>query len=150
MEQRIKDYEDFIKKKMNSPTDDLIAYHDKMIANFQHERFIHLIIMLFFVGLTFVLTMIVIFAMVLVKMDYWMSFFPMMLATLIMWILSIFYVKHYYFLENHIQGLYDVSKKLYENKAKAAAPNNDFVIDLKSVGQKLKKQVEKVLTKKEK
>ena len=88
--------------------------------------------------------------MVLVKMDYWMSFFPMMLATLIMWILSIFYVKHYYFLENHIQGLYDVSKKLYENKAKAAAPNNDFVIDLKSVGQKLKKQVEKVLTKKEK
>ena len=38
---------------------------------------------------------------------------PIILVALIITILTCFYVKHYYFLENHIQKLYEYTKKLH-------------------------------------
>ena len=59
MEKRIRAYEKYIKqatsKKLNeSERARLARYHFEMLENFQHERMIHLIVMLFFVFITIV------------------------------------------------------------------------------------------------
>ena len=108
MEQRIKSYEAFITDAAKHPTPDLKKYHQEMVTNFQHERLIHLIIMLFFIMLTigFIVTFAWTFAIGLINI-------PLIIATALLTILSIAYVRHYYFLENHIQRLYDVTTELY-------------------------------------
>lgn len=144
MEQRIKEYEEFIKKRVSKPDEKLISYHREMLANFQHERLVHLIIMLFFVAITFVVTAICIFTLATMKSMMVWEFLPMIIAAVLLWILSFFYVRHYYFLENHVQGLYNISKEFYENSSKSEKVN------LKNLGEKIVKKVGKVLSKKEK
>ena len=52
MEKRIKGYEEFIKKRLKNPDKELLDYHREVLANFQHERMVHLVIMVFFIILT--------------------------------------------------------------------------------------------------
>ncbi len=146
MEKRIKEYETYIAKRTKNPDAKLVAYHREMLKNFQHERLIHLIIMLFFIALTLALTGILVFLLASTRMSYWTSFIPMEVATLIMWILSICYVKHYYFLENHVQALYNVSKELYENYANKNSIE-EFGAEVAEVGKKIIKKVEKATKK---
>lgn len=48
-----------------------------------------------------------------VVMNGWLlEMIPLYVLALILVILTGFYVKHYYFLENHIQGLYKYIKEL--------------------------------------
>ena len=115
MEDKIRAYEEYIKRKTSEklgPIEKLkvAEYHKEMVQNFQHERLIHLIIMLFFVAISLVL---------LAALGYDLAFYgaalemiPFYLLTAVTVILSAFYVKHYYFLENHIQALYEYTKKL--------------------------------------
>ncbi|MBQ6461130.1 hypothetical protein IKG16_02330 [Candidatus Saccharibacteria bacterium] len=112
MENRIKEYEKFIAKAAKSPTRELADYHAEMVANFQHERLVHLIIMLFFVFLT----LFSIAAMFFIMMNFYdpLVFVPICLLAAILFILSLFYIKHYYFLENHIQKLYKYNKILHK------------------------------------
>lgn len=110
MEDRIKDYEKFIAKASKNPTRELAAYHAEMVANFQHERLIHLIIMLFFVLLTLISTATA-FYLSSCTSDLF-TILPACVLTAILFILTLFYIKHYYFLENHIQNLYHYSKIL--------------------------------------
>ena len=112
MEDRVKNYENFIRKAASQPTPELAKYHDEMVKNFQHERAIHLAVTLFFIGM----------AIALIVLSMWLFTmtsspivtFPTLGATGIMIVLSVFYVKHYYFLENHIQNLYDYTEKIYK------------------------------------
>ena len=108
MEQRIKTYETIIADAAKHPTPELRKYHQEMVMNFQHERLVHLIIMLFFIVLTigFIITFAWTFAIDLINI-------PLIVVTALLTILSIAYVRHYYFLENHIQRLYDITTKLY-------------------------------------
>lgn len=112
MEQRIKEYEQFITEAMRRPGErqKLAAYHREMVANFQHERLIHLIIMLFFVVLA-ISSVIVTLLMSFVCMDI-VVLVPLYILTGILFILSLCYIRHYYFLENHIQRLYDYSRAI--------------------------------------
>lgn len=144
MEKRIKDYTEFISRKIDNPDEKLVEFHREMVRNFQHERMVHLFIMLFFILLTLGLTVLYVLMMMNSRMYYFFEFLPMLVATILMWILSIFYVRHYYFLENHVQELYSISRKLYENSSKRNS------IDLKAVGKKIMKKVEKTLNRKEK
>ena len=107
MEKKIREYEAFIKKAAKRPTPELQKYHSEMLKNFQHERLIHLIITLFFSGITIVF----------LCATFWLSFYftwwmtlPLLIASLTLAIISGFYIKHYYFLENHIQSLYTYTK----------------------------------------
>ena len=55
MEDKIREYEKFIEKKTSGnlgPIErvKLAEYHKEMVANFQHERLVHLLVMLFFVA----------------------------------------------------------------------------------------------------
>ena len=114
METRIREYEEFIKKASKAPSKELAEYHQEMLQNFQHERAIHLAITLFFAGLT--ILSLAVAAILTLYIDSLMPLIPIYALSLILLILEIFYIKHYYFLENHIQALYDYSKKLRQAK----------------------------------
>lgn len=115
MEDKIREYEEFIKEKTEKPIGPiervkLAEYHKEMVQNFQHERLIHLIVMFFFVAVTLVL--LGFFAYDMAVYGFMIEMSPFYVLVAITTILSGFYVKHYYFLENHIQGLYKYNKIL--------------------------------------
>ena len=124
MEQQIKDYElqaEAIVKKWHklsaSQKQGWRRYHREMLKDFQHERAIHLAITLFFAGLTLVMVLVLSLAL-LYSEFYWAGCWPLIVAALLLLIVSVFYVKHYYFLENHIQKLYKYNLEFcLENKA---------------------------------
>lgn len=115
MEKQVKEYEKFIEKasqgKLSSTEQAKLAdLHRETITNFQFERLIHLIITLFFVVISFVVLALT--AWLLAVDGFSLMTLPMVIATVIIVILTSFYVRHYYFLENHIQKLYEYTKKL--------------------------------------
>lgn len=115
MEQKIREYERFIEQKTSGELGPIervkvAEYHKEMLANFQHERLVHLLIMLFFVAAS--LGLICGFAVLTYFFGILVQLIPFYALSAIVVILTIFYVKHYYFLENHIQRLYQYTKKL--------------------------------------
>ena len=112
MEKKILEYEKFIARETGremsaAERSNLWTYHREMIANFQHERLIHLIITLFFAAFT-ILSIIAVGWVAAVN-AFSVEMIPFYVLAAILVVLSFFYVKHYYFLENHIQGLYKYS-----------------------------------------
>ena len=115
MKKMIKSYEQFIEKKASEKLSDanrgeLAEYHREMVTNFQHERLVHLLIMLFFI--TVALILLGILAWSIIMYGFILEMLAFYIMTGIVTILAIAYVKHYYFLENHIQNLYKYSAKL--------------------------------------
>ena len=115
MEKQILKYEKFIEKESKknlsaSERERLVKMHAEMLKNFQKERSIHLNVILFFALIAIVAISMTAWAAI----NYgWMpEMIPLYLITLILVVLTGFYVKHYYFLENHIQGLYKYTKEL--------------------------------------
>lgn len=116
MEKKIREYEKFIAREVEragvSAADRarLAELHREMVENFQHERLIHLLVTLFFalfaVGAMFVTAWAVLVYGLTVEM------LPLYLLALILVVLTGCYVRHYYFLENHVQGLYKYTEKL--------------------------------------
>lgn len=102
-------HEELIETRLAGETDadelaDLFALHEKKLSWLMHERLVHLIVMC----LTAVLVM---FSMGLIL------FLPEMITLsgplfLIAFILLIFYVRHYFFLENTTQQWYVLDEKL--------------------------------------
>ncbi len=113
MENRIRKYEKFINEQLEKKTKskNLWQYHREMVADFQHERLVHLLIMLFFIAITLATTVMTCILSMTTPSEYWYFLVPLYALALILIALSIAYVKHYYFLENHIQKLYDLTEK---------------------------------------
>jgi uncharacterized Tic20 family protein len=95
-------------------TMDLNDYHQKTVYNFQHERLIHLIVTFFFVGLL-ILSIVSMFllASLPINCSYLLLNTLISVVILILFVTDIFYIHHYYQLENGTQRLYDLSEKLY-------------------------------------
>ena len=115
MEKKIKAYEKVLEEKTSGKLGPIervkvAEYHKEMVANFQHERLIHLIIMLFFVAVSLVL--IGALAWNICEMGLMFEMVAFYFLTALVVVLTAFYIKHYYFLENHIQGLYKYTKKI--------------------------------------
>lgn len=115
MEEKIREYEEFIKDKTEGrigPIErvKLAEYHKEMVANFQHERLIHLLVTFFF-GLLAIIALVA-FGISFGFYGFKLEMIPLYILTVILVILEFFYVKHYYFLENHVQNMYKYSKKL--------------------------------------
>lgn len=111
----IREYEEFIEEKTSkslsvAEREKLAEYHKDMVTNFQHERLIHLIVMFFFVAVGLVL--LAFLGYDLAVFGFMNEMLPFYGLTLIVVVLSFFYVKHYYYLENHIQALYKYNKIL--------------------------------------
>ena len=121
MEDKIREYEKFIEKKTSGNLGiieraKLAEYHKEMVANFQHERLIHLIVMFFFIAMA--LGLLAAFSYEIYQYGFVLEMIPFYVLVAIVTILSVCYVKHYYFLENHIQGLYKYNKILRLGKNK--------------------------------
>ena len=81
---------------------ELLAYHDKQIQWMQHERLVHLIVMLFICFFT-----LLIFGLTLIQTSM-----PSIILFVILLILSFAYVIHYYRLENGVQKWYEISNEI--------------------------------------
>lgn len=104
MKKSIKQYVNFIDEQLNKNVDfnKLKEEHLIKIGFYQHERLIHLLVTLFYTVFMF-LTII-------------LSFYnPLgIIIVLILMVFLIFYVKHYFLLENHVQYMYKQYDKILE------------------------------------
>ena len=115
MERKILEYEKFIADEVKrdygvAERKRLAESHALMLKNFQHERLVHLIVTLFFAFLA--VEFVLIAAWTVMEFGLMVELLPLYFITLILTILTVFYVKHYYFLENHIQKLYKYTKQI--------------------------------------
>lgn len=90
--------------------------HITQVAFFQHERLVHLIVTVTFA----VLELLTVCAYVIVgAFDSTLSF-PLLILALLILVLLIPYIKHYYLLENEVQKMYvqydRIAQKVYEEK----------------------------------
>ena len=100
MDKKLRNYIEEIEKASKHPSKELIEYHKTMTAQFQHERFIHLVVTLFFSLFLILFFGMFLFAALSLPGDSGM-------------LVTIFYIHHYYQLENGTQKLEDITKKLY-------------------------------------
>jgi len=102
MSEYIKYVDDYINKKDYKDIEEFMKEHLIKIGFFQHERLIHLLVTLFyaFVCILFLFLPIV-----------WVYF---IIITLILMTFLIFYIRHYFFLENGVQYMYKQYDKLKE------------------------------------
>ena len=96
--------------KSQTDLEKLAHYHRTRVQEFQHERLVHLLGTFFFVGL-FLAALAIFLATA--AMDIVMNCLLGTL-TLILFVLDIAYIRHYYQLENGIQRLYGFTVKIEE------------------------------------
>jgi hypothetical protein len=90
-----------------SQLDVLIARHLAQTAAFCHERLIHLLVTFFF---AFLFVVAIVGTLILPDI-------PLYVLDGILLITLLFYIRHYYFLENHTQKLYIVTERLFRLKS---------------------------------
>ena len=88
----------------------LYKYHCQVVRDFQHERLIHLIVTLFFACLLLV-SVVGLFS---IAYSYTLLNILILIIAAILLVTELFYIRHYYQLENGTQKLYDLSEKLYK------------------------------------
>ena len=98
LENYTKEIDNKIKSKKINEQD--IEDHLIKIKFFQHERLIHLLVTLFY-G-------VFVFLAVIIAFKTWLFLIILYLALIVL----IFYVRHYFFLENHVQYLYKQYDKM--------------------------------------
>ncbi|MGI6612002.1 MAG: hypothetical protein ACOX0Z_00285 [Candidatus Nanosyncoccaceae bacterium] len=103
----------FSKEMSASEREVLAKLHYHRLRSFQHERLIHLLITLFFAGLALVSGII----------SFWLfinllgavAYLSLALFMIVL-VLELAYVRHYYYLENSIQELYQWDEQLMLRK----------------------------------
>jgi hypothetical protein len=95
----------------------LAALYRQKIADFKHERLIHLIVMLFFVAVTgLVFTAAMLMPQLVFAWNLEIGTGPIIglyVFSIVLLIIDIFYIKHYYFLENSVQKLYKSEERIF-------------------------------------
>jgi hypothetical protein len=109
----------YYKEMKQKITDDMSAkereslrgYHYQRVAEFQHERFIHLLVTLFFGGLLLA-AFGGLFVILYTAGDLTM-FLLLVLLVAILTVLEMAYIQYYYRLENGTQQLYELTERLH-------------------------------------
>ena len=116
MDKRLRDYIKYIEKESAHPTAELIDYHKTMTQQFQHERMIHLIVTFFFALFMIMFFILFLSLMLMLPNDTYGTIMKACtgVITLIFLITTVFYVRHYYQLENGTQVLEEITRKLYK------------------------------------
>ena len=117
MEKHIAEHYQTISQRLaaaKSKTDlaELAHYHRTRVQEFQHERLIHLLVTFFFAGL-FLVSLAVFLATA--AMGLAMNCLLGLLA-LILFVLELAYIRHYYQLENGVQRLYELTVAIEEKR----------------------------------
>jgi hypothetical protein len=100
----MKKHENYVQEVLANNPDaeklkELLAYHDQQIQWMQHERLVHLIVMLF----------ICLFTLLVFGFSVIQTSMPSMILFVILLILAGAYIVHYYRLENGVQKWYEIS-----------------------------------------
>jgi uncharacterized membrane protein len=115
MDKRLKNYIIYIEQASKKPSAELIEYHKTMTAQFQHERLIHLIVTMFFA--LFMIIFFIFFGVIEVSLPKggWADVIAAGVGAIagVLLITTLFYVRHYYKLENGVQQLEEITRKLY-------------------------------------
>lgn len=105
---------------LHKKVSELATYHSRKIHDYQHERLIHLIVTFFFAGLLLIAIAASFLFSSLVGSDSNIIITNLSLCiSLILLVTELFYIKHYYFLENNTQALYKYSEILYKIQSTA-------------------------------
>ena len=114
MYKKLRDYTKFIEKASENPTPELAAYHQAMLAQFQHERLIHLLVTLFFA--LFMIIFFGLFCFLSVDGGRGGNVLNNCIGgvAVLLLVATICYAIHYYHLENGVQKLEEITKKLYK------------------------------------
>jgi len=115
MNKKLQDYIEYIEKESEKPSKELQEYHKTMVQQFQHERLIHLIVTLFFA--LFMILFFIFFG----ALEIWLprgGWGEVIIAGIgvidgILLVVTLFYVRHYFRLENGVQKLEEITKRLY-------------------------------------
>lgn len=94
--------DDYIKELENKKNKIDIEELKTKISFFQHERLIHLIVTLFFS----------LFAIIFTFISLYTTNRYIYIISLILYVFVVFYILHYYYLENGVQKLYKIFDKL--------------------------------------
>lgn len=121
MNEYVRKHEAFINAniELDKVNKDLINYHEKRIEWLAHERLAHLMVFLFTLGV-----FITFFVMAYSDNNSWFY-----VITLILLVVSIFYMRHYYFLENRLQRWYVLADQM--NRLLQADSNGDSQQNIK-------------------
>ena len=115
MDKKLREYIEYIDKASKKPTPELIEYHKTMTQQFQHERFIHLIVTMFFA--LFMVIFFIFFGVIEIWLPKggWGDIIAAGIGIIdgIFLIVTLFYVRHYYRLENGVQELEEITRRLY-------------------------------------
>ena len=117
MEKHIAEHYQTISQRLaaaKSKTDlaELAHYHRTRVQEFQHERLIHLLVTFFFAGLFLAaLAAFLTTAAMGVAMNCLLG-----LLSLILFVLELAYIRHYYQLENGVQRLYELTVAIEEKR----------------------------------
>jgi hypothetical protein len=95
-----------VKNLQQEELKELIEYHDKQIQWMQHERIVHLIVMLF----------VCLFTLLSLGFAVVKPALPGIALCALSMILTIAYIIHYFRLENGVQRWYDLSNKIKQYK----------------------------------
>lgn len=111
MNEEIKDHKNFMEKEIDncvsiSRINDVHSYNTTIVNYFQSERIIHLIITLSFS----LLSIIMIAVYILTRLSI------LLIPCVLLFALLIPYIFHYYKLENGVQGLYFLEKRILDKK----------------------------------
>ena len=116
MKNRILTYRKYIDSLLQSQEDCDWRYikqeHLTQLTFFQHERLVHLIVTITILELLSVCAYVVVGAL-----DSSLSF-PLLILSLVILILLVPYIKHYYLLENEVQKMYTQYDRICEKERK--------------------------------
>lgn len=88
--------------------DEIMAEHMDKIAFMQHERIVHFLVTMMFALILAIFIAVLVFT----------SNIPVLLLVSMILVLLLFYIKHYYFLENTVQKMYRVYDGILEKQKK--------------------------------
>jgi hypothetical protein len=95
----------------------LAALYRRKISDYKHERLVHLIVMLFFVAVTgLVFTAAMLLPQIAPAIGFEIGTTPVIglyVFSVALIVIDIFYIKHYYFLENSVQKLYESEMRIF-------------------------------------
>ena len=114
MDKKLKAYIEYIDKESAKPSAELIDYHKIMLEQFQHERSIHLEVTLAFALFMILFFMFFIFLQLNMEPGGEMLGYCVGAILLMLVVTLLLYVRHYYKLENGVQVLEDITRKLYK------------------------------------
>lgn len=114
MEKKLKAYIKYIDEASKKPSAELIDYHKIMLEQFQHERYIHLIVTMFF-SLFMILFFMFYLVLALMAIPGSEILLYCVGAILVMLVITVLlYARHYYKLENGVQKVEEITVKLYK------------------------------------